>query len=77
MLGAVVDTYNESVPINTEIEDKRKQFKFEKFKYFVTLVHHLPRKGVGGEGGFGLRKKSWKFGILGWGGGILELWIWT
>ena len=26
--------------------------------------------------GFGLRKKSWEFGILGWGG-ILELRIWT
>ena len=25
---------------------------------------------------FGLRKKSWKFRFLGWGG-ILELWIWT
>ena len=24
----------------------------------------------------GLRKKSWKFGFLEWGG-ILELWIWT
>ena len=26
--------------------------------------------------GFGLRKKSWKFGFLGWGG-ILQLRIWT
>ena len=26
--------------------------------------------------GFGLRKKSWKFGFLGWGG-ILKLRIWT
>ena len=26
--------------------------------------------------GFGLRKKSWKFGFLGWGG-ILQLQIWT
>ena len=26
---------------------------------------------------FGLRKKSWKFGFLGFGGGILQLRIWT
>ena len=27
--------------------------------------------------GFGLRGESWKFRFLGWGGGILELRIWT
>ena len=32
--------------------------------------------GVFWNFGFGLRKKSWKFGFLGWGG-ILELRIWT
>ena len=32
--------------------------------------------GVFWNFGFGLRKKSWKFGFLGWGG-ILELLIWT
>ena len=37
--------------------------------------------GEGGGGvfcnfGFGLRGKSWKFGVLGWGG-ILQLRIWT
>ena len=32
--------------------------------------------GVFWNFGFGLRKKSWEFGILGWGG-ILELRIWT
>ena len=32
--------------------------------------------GVFWNFGFGLRKKSWKFGFLGWGG-ILEFWIWT
>ena len=33
--------------------------------------------GVFWNFGFGLRKKSWKFRFLGWGGGILELRIWT
>ena len=28
--------------------------------------------GVFWNFGFGLREKSWKFGFLGWGGGILE-----
>ena len=41
-------------------------------------VRQEPFGGVGvfWKFGFGLRKKSWKFGFLGWGG-ILELRIWT
>ena len=34
-------------------------------------------RGVFCNYGFGLREKSWKFGFLGWGGGILQLRIWT
>ena len=33
-------------------------------------------RGVIYNFGFGLRKKSWKFGFLGWGGN-LQLRIWT
>ena len=35
-------------------------------------VGNLDLGGVFSNCGFGLRKKSWKFGFLGWGGGILE-----
>ena len=40
-------------------------------------VGNLDLGGVFWNFGFGLRKKSWKFGFLGWRGGILELRIWT
>ena len=33
--------------------------------------------GYSGTLNLDFRKKSWKFGILEWGVGILELWIWT
>ena len=54
--------------------------------YSATLDLDLGKKvgnlefwdgGVFCNFGFGLREKSWKFGVLGWGGGILQLRIWT
>ena len=52
--------------------------------YSGTLDLDLGRKvgnldfgGVFWNFGFGLRKKTWKFGFLGGLGGILELRIWT
>ena len=96
MLGVVVDAYNKSVPINTEIEDKKTNLNLnnKNILLHICYIHSPSQKGcMGGKGvrqepfdldlgkkvgnldfrggvfwnfGFGLRKKSWKFGF--WGG---------
>ena len=49
MLGAVVASYDKSVPINTEIEDKKKKFEILILKmfWFGSSPSH---KGCGGKG---------------------------
>ena len=125
MLGVVVDAYNKSVPINTEIEDKKTNLNLNNKNILLHWFITFPERVYGDKGvrqepfdldlwekvgnwvlwggysgtsdldlgkkvgnldfwdggvfwnfGFGPRKKSWKFGFLGWGG-ILELRIWT
>ena len=83
MLGVVVDAYNKSVPINTEIEDKKTNLNLNN-KIFCYIGSSHSQKGVYG-GGRGVMQepfdldleKSWKFGFLGRGGSILQLRIWT
>ena len=53
MLGVVVDAYNKSVPINTEIEEKKTNLNLNNKNILLHLVHHLPRRGVWGERGSG------------------------
>ena len=99
MLGVVVDAYNKSVPINTEIEDKKTNLNLNNTNILLHWFITFPEGVYGGKGGkegtleiwgmggysgtsdldlgkkvgnldffWGLRKKSWKFGFLGWGG---------
>ena len=76
MLGVVVDAYNKSVPINTEMEDKKTNLNLNNKNNLLHWFITFPEGVYGGKGGkagtvsFGLREKSWKIGnwIFGKGG---------
>ena len=50
MLGAVVDTYNKSVPINTEIEDKKTNLNFNNKNNLLHWFITFPEGVWGGKG---------------------------
>ena len=75
MLGAVVNAYNKSVPINTEREDKKTKLNLNNKTILLHWFITFPEGVYGGKGGkhgtfliWTYGKKSWKFGFLGWGG---------
>ena len=55
MLGLVVDAYNKSVPINTEIEDKKTNLNLNNknifLHWFITFPEGVYRGGKGGKAG--------------------------
>ena len=80
MLGPVVDTYNKSVPINTEIEDIKTNLNVNNKNIFLHWFITFPEWVCGGEGGYSDTSDldlGKKVGNLDFGGGILELQIWT
>ena len=81
MRGVVVDAYNNSVPINTEIEDKKTNLNLNNKNILLHWFITFPEGVYGGKGGkagtfcFGLMGKIWKLGFV--GRVILEVRIWT
>ena len=72
MLGAVVDAYNKSVPINTEREDKKTKLNLNNKNILLHWFITFPEGVYGGKGGkhgtfliWTYGKKSWKFGFGG------------
>ena len=74
MLGVVVDAYNKSVPINTEIEDKKTNLNLNNKNILLCWFITFPEGVYGGEGGYSatldldLGKKVGNLDFLGWGG---------
>ena len=84
MLGVVVDAYNKSVPINTEIEDKKTNLNLNNknilLHWFITFPEGVYGGGKGCKAGtaisdleLGKKVGNWDF----WEGGYLQLRIWT
>ena len=51
MLGVVVDAYNKSVPINTEIEDKKTNLNLNNTNILLHWFITFPEGVYGGKGG--------------------------
>ena len=69
MLGVVVDAYNKSVPINTEIEDKKTNLNLNNKNILLHWFITFP-EGVYG-GGRGLKQEPFDLDL----GKKLEIWI--
>ena len=69
MLGVVVDAYNKSVPINTEIEDKKTNLNLNNKNILLHWFITFP-EGVYG-GGNGVRQEPFDLDL----GKKLEIWI--
>ena len=69
MLGAVVDAYNKSVPINTEREDKKTKLNLNNKNILLHWFITFPEGVYGGKGG-----KHGTFLIWTYGKKKLEIW---